>query len=260
MATEIERAKKYCQVIRAICHTQVSKVKIGQKKAHVKEIQINGGDVAQKVDFAMGLFEQEVKVADVFTQDEMIDVIGVNRGHGFNGVVTRWGCTRLARKSHRGLRKVACIGSWHPARVQFQVPRAGQLGYGHRTEINKKIYRVGKGMKEDPKSAMTEADLTEKGITPMGGFSHYGEVNEDWVMIKGTCMGPRKRLITMRKSLLPQVSRKALEKIELKFIDTSSKFGHGRFQTGEEKAKFFGNTIAKKAKKEDKSAEQKAEA
>merc|ERR1719408_847226 len=33
MAAEIERAKKYCQVIRAICHTQIGKVKIGQKKA-----------------------------------------------------------------------------------------------------------------------------------------------------------------------------------------------------------------------------------
>merc|ERR1711920_1069814 len=89
------------------------------------------------------------------------------------------------------------------------------------------------------------------GITPMGGFSHYGEVNEDWVMIKGTCMGPRKRLITMRKSLLPQVSRRALEKIDLKFIDTSSKFGHGRFQTSEEKAKFFGGAVTKKHKKEE---------
>merc|ERR1719453_1899771 len=28
MAAEIERAKKYCQVIRAICHTQVGKAKI----------------------------------------------------------------------------------------------------------------------------------------------------------------------------------------------------------------------------------------
>merc|ERR1719379_1654023 len=43
MAAEVKRAKTYCQVIRAICHTQVSKVKIGQKKAHIKEIQINGG-------------------------------------------------------------------------------------------------------------------------------------------------------------------------------------------------------------------------
>merc|ERR1712039_967323 len=157
MAAEIDRAKKYCQVVRAICHTQVSKVKIGQKKAHIKEIQVNGGTTATKVDFVTGLFEQEVKIADVFSQDEMIDVIGATKGKGFNGVVTRWGVTRLARKSHRGLRKVACIGSWPPARVQFQVPRSGQRGYHHRTEINKKIYRLGKSTKEDPKSAMTEA-------------------------------------------------------------------------------------------------------
>ena len=250
MAAEIERAKKYCQVIRAIVHTQIGKVKIGQKKAHIKEIQINGGTPEKKVDFVTGLFEQEVKVADVFGQDEMIDVIGSTKGKGYNGVVTRWGVTRLVRKSHRGLRKVACIGSWHPARVQFQVPRAGQRGYHHRTEINKKIYRIGKATKDDPNSAMTQSDLTEKGITPMGGFIHYGEVTQDWVMLRGGIMGPRKRIITMRKSLLPQVSRRATEKIELKFIDTSSKFGHGRFQTSEEKAKFYGGNVAKKAKKE----------
>jgi len=255
MAAEIERAKNYCQVIRAICHTQVGKAKIGQKKANIKEIQINGGTTAQKVDFAMGLFEQEVKVADVLGQDEMCDIIGVARGHGFNGVITRWGCSRLCRKSHRGLRKVACIGTWHPARVQFQVPRAGQDGYHSRCEINKKIYRIGKNAKEDPNSAVTTADLTEKGITPMGGFAHYGEVKEDWVMIKGTVCGPKKRLLTLRKSLLPQVSRRSTEKIELKFIDTSSKFGHGRFQTCEEKAKFYGSATTKKAKTETKAAE-----
>merc|ERR1711957_948872 len=183
-----------------------------------------------------GLFEQEVKIADVFAQDEMIDIIGVTKGKGFSGVVSRWCVSRLVRKSHRGLRKVACIGTWHPARVQFQVPRSGQDGYHHRTEINKKIYRIGKALKDDPNNAMTENDLTEKSITPMGGFSHYGEVLQDWVMIKGTVCGPKKRVITLRKSLLPQVSRRATEKVELKFIDTASKMGHGRFQTCEEKA------------------------
>jgi len=259
MAAEVARAKKYCQVIRAICHTQVGKVKIGQKKAHLKEIQVNGGTTEKKVDFVMGLFEQEVKVESVFSQDEMIDTIGVSTGKGFEGVVTRWGVTRLVRKSHRGLRKVACIGSWHPARVQFQVPRSGQNGYGHRTEINKKIYRIGKSIKDDANNAVTENDLTEKAISPMGGFSHYGEVTNEFVMLKGTTPGLRKRLVTLRKSLLPQVSRKAVEKISLKFIDTSSKFGHGRFQTSEEKAKFFGGAVTKKAKTEAK-AEEKAEA
>jgi len=229
----------------------VTKVKIGQKKAHLKEIQINGGTTAEKVDFCINLFEKEVPLSSVFSQDEMCDIIGTTKGHGTDGVVTRWGVTRLPRKTHRGLRKVACIGSWHPARVQFQVPRSGQNGYGHRTEINKKIYRVGKSLKDCPSNAMTEADLTEKSITPMGGFGHFGTVNEDWIMLRGTVMGPRKRVITLRKSLLPQVSRRALEKIDLKFIDTSSKMGHGRFQTSEEKAKFFGGAVQKKAKKEE---------
>ena len=30
----------------------------------------------------------------------------------------------------------------------------------------------------------TEFDVTDKGITPMGGFPRYGIVNEDYVMIK----------------------------------------------------------------------------
>lgn len=41
------------------------------------------------------------------------------------------------------------------------------------------------------------------------------------------------------QSLLVQTSRRAGEKIDLKFIDTSSKFGHGRFQTIEEKKAFM---------------------
>lgn len=55
------------------------------------------------------------------------------------GVTSRWHTKKLPRKTHRGLRKVACIGAWHPARVAFSVARAGQKGYHHRTEINKKV-------------------------------------------------------------------------------------------------------------------------
>lgn len=35
-------------------------------------------------------------------------------------------------------------------------------------------------------------------------------------------------------------SRRALEKVELKWIDTSSKFGHGAYQTPAEKKAFVG--------------------
>jgi large subunit ribosomal protein L3e len=242
---EISRIKKYCTVVRVIAHTQIRKLGLRQKKAHIMEIQVNGGTVSDKVDFAVGLLEKPVPVDAVFKDSEMIDTIGVTKGKGYEGVTTRWGVTRLPRKTHRGLRKVACIGAWHPAAVQWSVPRAGQNGYHHRTEMNKKIYRIGKGARQEGgkainNNASTEFDLTEKNITPLGGFPHYGVVNEDYIMIKGCCVGPKKRVITLRKALLPQTRRWQLENVSLKFIDTSSKFGHGRFQTPAEKSKFMG--------------------
>merc|ERR1712044_19637 len=175
----------------------------------------------------------------------MIDIIGVTKGKGYKGVTSRWHTKKLPRKTHKGLRKVACIGAWHPARVSFSVARGGQKGYHHRTEINKKIYRIGTGIhtkdgKVIKNNASTDYDLTDKTITPMGGFPHYGEVRNDFLMVRGGLVGSKKRVLTLRKSLLVHTKRKALEKIKLKFIDTSSKFGHGRFQTPQDKAVFMG--------------------
>lgn len=251
---EIARMKKYCSVIRVLAHTQIKKIKLRQKKAHLCEIQVNGGDVAAKVDFAVGLLEKTVPISKIFKKDEMIDILAVTKGKGFEGVTTRWGTSALPRKTHKGLRKVACIGAWHPSRVKYTVARAGQNGYHHRTEVNKKIYRIAAPefneageVVPNPKShsAGTEFDLTDKLITPMGGFPHYGIVREDWVMVKGTTAGVVKRVVTLRKTLLNQTSRTAMEEINLKFIDTSSKFGHGRFQDEKEKLKFMGKLKAK---------------
>merc|ERR1712150_154479 len=246
---EIERdfnkMKKYCKVIRVIAHTQMKLLKKRQKKAHIMEIQINGGSIAKKVDWAREQLEKAIPVKQVFAQNEIIDCIGVTKGKGVKGVTSRWHTKKLPRKTHKGLRKVACIGAWHPSRVQFTVARAGQKGYHHRTERNKKIYDIRDGFHtKDGKliknNASTEYDLADKSINPMGGFPHYGEVKRDFVMIKGCCIGPKKRVLTLRKSLLTHTKKRALEKINLKFIDTSSKWGHGRFQTAEEKRAFMG--------------------
>jgi len=242
---DLKIIKKYCTVVRVIAHTQMKLLKQRQKKSHIMEIQLNGGSVGQKLEWARKHMEKPIPLSQVFAQDEMIDVIGVTKGHGTKGVTSRWHTKKLPRKTHKGLRKVACIGAWHPSRVQFTVARAGQKGFHHRTEMNKKIYRIGKGIHtEDGKrvanNASTEYDLTEKTITPMGGFPHYGEVNNDYLMLKGCCVGPKKRVLTLRKSLLVHTKRSALEKINLKFIDTSSKFGHGRFQTPADKLAFMG--------------------
>merc|ERR1712140_106589 len=239
---DLAQMKKYCSVIRVIVHTQMKILRRRQKKAHIVEVQINGGSISDKVDFARNHFEKEVPVTAVFAKDEMIDVIGVTKGHGFKGVTSRWHTKKLPRKTHKGLRKGACIGAWHPARIQYSVARAGQKGCHHRTEINKKIYRVGD--KDDmKKSGMTEADITNKSINPMGGWPLYGFVRNDFLMIKGPCGGPRRRMVTLRKSLLSHAtSRTALEKVNLKLIDTTSKKGKGLFQTTEEKKAYYGPT------------------
>lgn len=255
----IQQIKKNCQVVRLIAHTQLSVLKqFRMRKSHVMEIQVNGGSVDAKVDFALALLEKPIPVKSVFANNEMIDTIGVTKGRGTEGVVTRWGVTRLPRKTHRGLRKVACIGSWHPARVAYSVARVGQYGYHHRTELRKKIYMIGDGVTQENgekkyNSATTEHDLTEKPITPMGGFPHYGKVLQDFIMLKGSVPGCKKRPITLRKPLHTPTTTAAKEEVTLKFIDTSSKLGHGRFQTRNEKIKFMGptknNTEAKPVEK-----------
>merc|ERR1712135_171802 len=119
-----------------IVHTQMKILRRRQKKAHIMEVQLNGGSIADKVNWAREHFEKEVPVTEVLSMDECIDVIGVTKG---------WHTKKLPRKTHKGLRKVACIGAWHPSRIQFTVARAGQKGYHHRTEINKKIYDIRDG-------------------------------------------------------------------------------------------------------------------
>jgi hypothetical protein len=58
---------------------QVRKLNLGQKKAHLIEIQVNGGSVSDKVDFATKLFEKAVTVDSVFNVNEMIDTIAITK-------------------------------------------------------------------------------------------------------------------------------------------------------------------------------------
>jgi large subunit ribosomal protein L3e len=74
----------------------------------------------------------------------------------------------------------------------------------------------------------------------MGGFVRYGEVKNDFLLLKGSAPGVKKRVVTLRKSMFIHTSRRSLEKVDLKWIDTSSKFGHGAYQTFAEKKQYIG--------------------
>eukprot|EP00755_Sulcionema_specki_P004367 Sspe_Gene.29909::Locus_14458_Transcript_1_3_Confidence_0.333_Length_1296::g.29909::m.29909/K02925/RP-L3e, RPL3; large subunit ribosomal protein L3e len=74
-----ERIEKHATVLRVISHTRSRrKLKLGMRKAHVCEIQENGGDMKSKLEFAKGLLEKEVAVESVFKESERLDAI---RGH-----------------------------------------------------------------------------------------------------------------------------------------------------------------------------------
>jgi large subunit ribosomal protein L3e len=73
----------------------------------------------------------------------------------------------------------------------------------------------------------------------MGGFPHYGVLKTDFLILKGCLVGPKKRVLTLRKTLSVKILNSISENTILKFIDTSSKWGHGRFQTTSEKREFY---------------------
>merc|ERR1739838_1286834 len=76
---DIARMKRYCTSIRVVVHTQQKMLGKRQKKADIFDIQVNGGTVAEKVDWAVKHLETQVPVGDVFSQNEMIDVIGASK-------------------------------------------------------------------------------------------------------------------------------------------------------------------------------------
>ena len=71
-----------------------------------------------------------------------------------------------------------------PVYAMYSAACSSRKDYHHRTEINKKGYMIGTAIhKEGGKlikyNRVTETNLIDKSINPMGGFPHYDEVKED---------------------------------------------------------------------------------
>ena len=49
------------------------------------EIQVNGGSISDKVDWMREHMEKSIPIEKVFSQNEVIDCIGVTKGKGFKG-------------------------------------------------------------------------------------------------------------------------------------------------------------------------------
>ena len=193
--------------IRGIFQTQPYLTSLPRKKPDIIEIKINSGDNPKDTfSQALKLLGKEIRIRDVFKEGEVVDVIAVTKGKGFQGPVKRYGIKILSRKNNKIRRGVACIGSWHPARVSYTVARPGQLGFHQRTEYNKRIMLIGENEEE---------------INPKGGFVNYGKIRGDYLLILGTVPGPRKRLIRIRKCMRPK-NNFQVKSPEITFISRES--------------------------------------
>ena len=170
--------------VAALVSTVPRDVGLSQKKPIVLEIGVSGADTKSQVDFLGGLLGKTVKFADIFKAGMYVDVLGITKGKGFEGPVTRFGVKRKQHKSRKSVRAVGVIGPWHPAAVMYTVARAGQMGFHQRTESGKRILLVGNAS-ADP-------------ITPPGGFEHYGDVGGDYAVVNGSVPGPARRFVFVR--------------------------------------------------------------
>jgi len=174
---------KACRVA-AVVSTVPAEAGLSQKKPIVLEVGVSGGDVKGQVEYVRGLLGKKVKFADVFRAGMRVDVLGITKGKGYEGPVTRLGIKRKQHKSRKSVRAVGVIGPWHPAAVMYTVARAGQMGFHQRTETGKRILMTGNA-KDSP-------------ITPPGGFEHFGDVRGDYAVLAGSLPGPARRFVMVR--------------------------------------------------------------
>jgi large subunit ribosomal protein L3 len=171
-------------VVTLILHSQ-PKTAVGKKTPEIFECHIGGENFEQQYTYAKELLGKEIKVSDIFKVGDFIDVIAVTKGKGTQGPVKRFHVKTQPRVKNKKKRHIGTLGGRGTA-TRWTVPQAGQLGFFTRTEYNKRIIKLG-----------------DKGaeVTPKSGFVNYGNVNGEYIAIKGSVPGPNKRLIRFRPAL-----------------------------------------------------------
>jgi len=159
------------------------------------------GTKEEKLNFVKENITKEISIAEVFKQGELVDVRGLTKGKGLQGPVKRFGITLKSHKSEKGRRKPGSLGPWHPARVTFRAPQAGQLGMFTRIIYNNKIIDMGKNSDRELKN-----------------IKNFGNVKSDFVIVAGSIMGPAKRQLLLTSPLRQSKKqfKKNFELIELR--------------------------------------------
>ncbi len=183
---KVDELREKVAEVRLIVATQPRLVGLG-KKPLITEIKIGGG-VESALGKGLELLGRELRLSDVFKEGEFVDVVGVTKGKGFQGVVKRYGVSILQRKSRKTRRGVAAIGPWNPHYVMYTVPRSGQMGYHRRTELNKRLLKI---------SSDTQA------VNPASGWHKFGVIRTEYAVVEGSLPGTPKRPLILRIAAKP---------------------------------------------------------
>ena len=191
-----EKSLKKIKEIFAIIAVTPKNAGLSQKKPYIFEASVKGGDIKKQFTFLQKLLGKEVKIDQVFEVGTTVDTAAITKGKGWEGPITRWGVKRKQHKSRKSVREVGSLGPISPQYVMYTVPRAGQRGFHQRIEYNKRIM------------LMDNTENSKFKINPDGGFKHFGNVNGDFVIVRGSVPGTYNRLIKLRSQI-----RKAPSKI-----------------------------------------------
>jgi large subunit ribosomal protein L3 len=186
---EIIKPEEYDD-ISLIVYSIVKKTNL-KKKPDLAEIGLSGKNPEEKLSWIKEHLNKEINIQDLFSAGDLVDTRGLTTGKGFSGPVKRFGIKLKKAKSEKGRRRPGNIGPWHPARVTFRIPMAGQLGMFTRVEYNKKILAIEKA--------------SEKAIK---AIKNYGDIKTSYIILSGSVQGPSKRQILVTAPLRPSKMQK----------------------------------------------------
>jgi large subunit ribosomal protein L3 len=172
--------------VRVIIYSQVKKLGL-KKTPDMSEVGLTGNNVEEKLNYVKENINKELSVSEFHEKGQLIDLRGLTRGRGFQGPVRRFGITLRFHKSEKGIRKVGSIAPWHPSRVTFRTPMAGQLGMFTRIVYNNKIMGIVKASEGKE----------------IKGLKNYGDIKGDYIIVNGSIQGTAKRQLLITPAIRP---------------------------------------------------------
>lgn len=188
--------------VRAILYTDLKSTGIGKKKPDMIEVGLSGSN-EDKLNFLKERIGKDISVSEVF-ENGLVDLHAVTKGYGTQGPMKRFGIALKSHKSEKGRRRPGSLSSFGLRRVTFRAPQAGQTGYHNRVAYNSVVLQVGK--------------IADKNINPKSGFHKYGNIKTDYIVLKGSVPGPKKRgiVITVPQRPTRYQTKKNYEVIEFR--------------------------------------------